>query len=109
MTRLADQVEVTGLTIRMLEPEPALAKVNLAGNPRVHHPLQRAIHRRTTDPMVVAPDQIDQIVGAQVPFLPQEDVDDLFALVGTLAPKRLEPGEIWQGRRHAELEMGGQK
>jgi hypothetical protein len=51
--------------------------------------------------MVVVPDEIDQIVGAEVPFLAEEDVDNLLPLARALAPERFKPREIWKGLRHA--------
>ena len=39
-------------------------------------------------------DEIDEIVGAEVPFLAQEHVDDLLPLAGALAAGRLQPAEI---------------
>jgi hypothetical protein len=47
--------------------------------------------------MVLAPDQIDQIVCAQVAFLVQEHVDNLLPLAGALATCRLQSCEIWDG------------
>ena len=96
MAGLADQMEVTGLTVRMLEPESPFAEVDLAGNARIDHPLQRAIHRCTADAVIVAPNEIDEIVGAEMPFLPQEDVDNLLPLAGALATGRFQPTEIWK-------------
>src|SRR5688572_5198721 len=39
IARLADEVEMAGMAIRMLEPEAAFAEIDLAGDPGVHHPL----------------------------------------------------------------------
>src|SRR5688572_1287861 len=98
MAGFANQVEVTRLAVGVLEAEPAFAEVDFACDPRVDHPLQRAVHRRPADPMVVAANQIDEIVGAEVTFLPQEHVDDLFPLAGTLAPCGLECPDVWKSR-----------
>jgi hypothetical protein len=60
--------------------------------------------------MVVASDEIDEIIRAQVPFLAQEHVDNLLPLARSLAPEGLEAREIWQGLRHAGSgEMAGQE
>ena len=83
--------------VRVLEPEPALAEVHLARDAGVHHPLQRAVDGGAADAMILVADQIDQIVGAQVAFLAQEDVDDEVALARALAARGPEPIEI--GRR----------
>ncbi len=54
---LADQVKVPRMAIRMLEAEPAFAEIDLAGNARLLHPLQRAIDRGAADPVIFALDQ----------------------------------------------------
>ena len=92
MAGLADQMEVARLPVGVLEAEPPLAEVDLAGDAGVHHPLQRAVDGGAADAMVFAANEIDQIVGAEVPFLAQEDVDDLLALAGALAAGRLQLG-----------------
>src|SRR6185369_14752715 len=94
MTGLADQVEVARLAIRMLETESTFAEIHLAGDAGVNHPLQRAVHRGATDSAVFAPDEIDEIVSAEVPLLAEEDVDDLFALARAFAAVWLQPAEI---------------
>ena len=87
-------MEVTGLPVRVLEPESPLTEIDLAGDARIDHPLQRAIHRCTADAVIVATNEIDEIVGAEMPFLPQEHVDNLLPLAGALATGRFEPTEI---------------
>ena len=88
MAGLADQVEVARLPVRVLEAEASFAEVDLARDARVHHPLQRAVDGGAADAVVFLANEIDEVVGAEVPFLAQEDVDDLFALAGTLAARR---------------------
>ena len=73
------------MPVGVLEAEAALAEVDLARDARVHHPLQRAVDGGAADPLVLAPDQIDEIVGAEVPLLAEEHVDDQVALAGALA------------------------
>ena len=46
---LADQMEVPRMPVRVLEAEPAFAEIDLARDPGVHHPLQRAVDRRPAD------------------------------------------------------------
>ena len=99
MAGLADQVEVARLPVGMLEAETAFAEVDLAGDAGVHHPLQRAVDGGAADALIFAPDEVDEVVGAEVPFLAQEHVDDLFPLAGALAARRLEPGEVLEGGR----------
>src|SRR5690348_1066505 len=100
MAGLADQVKVAGLPVRMLEPEASFPEIDLPGNPGVDHPLERAVDGGPADPLILAPDDVDEVVRAEVPFLTQEDVDDLFALARALAAVRLQPAEIWKGSRH---------
>ena len=64
---LADQVEVPRLAVGVLEPEAAFAEVDLAGDAGVHHPLQRAVDGGAADALIFLADQIDEIVGAEVP------------------------------------------
>ena len=88
MAGLADQMEVARLPVGVLEPRAPLTEVDLAGDARVHHPLQRAVDGGAADATVVLADDVHQIVGAQVTFLAQEHVDDLLALARALAALR---------------------
>ena len=101
MAGLADQMEMTRLTVRVLEAEPPLAEIDLARDAGVHHPLQRAVDGGAADAVVVLANQIDEIVGAEMSFLTQEDVDDLLPLAGALAAGRLQPAEIRERNSHA--------
>ena len=87
MAGLADQVKVTRLTIRMLEPEATFAEVDLACNAGVHHPLQGSVDGGAADPLIFATDQIDQVVSAEMPLLTQEDIDNLFSFA--VCPRRV--------------------
>ena len=89
-------MEMPGLPVGVLEPESALTKIHFAGDAGVDHPLQRAIHRCPADAMVVVPNEIDQVVGAEVSFLAEKDVDNLLPLAGALATGRFQPTEIWE-------------
>ena len=66
----------------MFEPVSPFTEVHLARDARVHHPLQRAIDGGPADPGVFSADQIDEFVGRDVPFLPEEDLNDEVALAG---------------------------
>src|SRR5436190_1167730 len=66
--------------VRVLEAEASLAEVDLAGDASVHHPLQRAVDGGAADPVILVPDQIDEIVRAQVAFLAEEHIDDQIAV-----------------------------
>ena len=85
---LADQVKVPRMAVGMLEAEAALAEVDLARDPGVDHPLQRAVDGGAADALIFAADEIDEVVGGEVAFLAQEDVDDEVALAGTFAAGR---------------------
>ena len=64
---LADQMKVPRVPVRVLEPEAALAEVDLARDARVDHPLQRAVDRGAADALVLAARDVEEIVGAEVP------------------------------------------
>src|SRR5262245_5474350 len=85
---LADQMEMARMPVRVLEPEASFAEVHLPRDARVDHPLQRAINRRTADPLIFAADQIDEIICGEMSFLAEEDVDDEIALARPLAAGR---------------------
>ena len=76
------------VAVAVLEAEPALAEVHLAGDARRFHPGQRAIHRGPADPLVLLADQVDEVVGGEMALLAQEDVDDAVALARPLAAGR---------------------
>ena len=75
-----------GMAIGRLEPRPAFAEVDLAGDAGADHPLERAVDGRAADPGILLPDQIEQIVGAEMPLLPQEDVRMRSRLLERLPP-----------------------
>ena len=52
-------------------------------------------------PGCLAADEIEQIVGAEVPLLPEEDLQDAVALAGALAAGGTQAGEI--GKRAVHL------
>src|ERR1043165_911056 len=91
---LADEVKVTRLTVGVLEAETAFAEIDLARDAGVDHPLQGAVDSRAADAVIFAAYQVDEIVGAEVAFLAQEDVDDLFALARPFSASRLQAAEI---------------
>ena len=93
---LADQMEVPGMTIRVLEAEPALAEIDLAGDAGLDHPLEGPVDGRPADPLIFTANQIDELVGGEVTFLPEKDVDDEVALAGSLAACR--PQAVYVGR-----------
>ncbi len=81
------------MPIGMLEAELAFAEVHLAGDAGVDHPLERAVDGRTTDSLILAPDEVDEILGGEVALLAEKDVDDQVALARALAagwPKAIE-------------------
>jgi hypothetical protein len=97
MAALADQVKVTRLAVRMLEPEATFAEVDFPCNAGVHHPLQGSVDGGAANPLIFATDQINQVVGAEMSLLAQEDIDNLFSLAGPFAPGGLEACEILKG------------
>ena len=91
---LADQVKVPRMAVRVLETEAAFAEIDLAGDARVHHPLQRAVHRGAADAAIFLADEIDKVVGAEMPLLAEERVDDEVAFAGALASSRAHAFDI---------------
>ena len=97
---LADEMKVTGMTIGVFEPEPPFAKIDLARDPRLFHPLQRAVDGGAADFLIFPLDQVVQIIGRQMPFLAKKDIDDEIALAGTFAAGRPEAVEVGGRRFH---------
>ena len=91
----------------MLEPESAFTKVDAARDTGIDHPLQRPVDRRAADATVFLPHQVDEIVGAEVPFLAQEDSDNLLALARALAASRLQLAEIRKSSGHSSANREG--
>ena len=88
-------MEMPGLPVGMLEAESPFTEIDAAGDAGVHHPLQRAVDGGSADAVTFFADEIDEIVGAEMTFLTQEDVDNLLPLAGALATGRFQPTEIW--------------
>jgi len=80
----------------MLEPEPALSEIDLAGDPGLDHPLEGPVNGSPADPLIFTANQLDELVGCEVTFLPEKDVDDEVALAGALAACR--PQAVYVGR-----------
>ena len=97
MTDVADQVEVPRMAVGGLESRTAFAEIDLAGDPGVHHPLQRAVDGRATDPGILLADEVAQIICAQMAFLAQKDIEDAVAFTGTLAAGRTQAGKVQGG------------
>ena len=103
---LADQVEVPGMAVRVLEAETALAEVDPPGDAGVDHPLQRAIDGGPADALVFLAHQVDEVVGAQVAFLAQEDPDHEVAFAGALAARRPQAFDVVCLRVHGTRAQG---
>jgi hypothetical protein len=81
-------MKVPRMPVGMLESETAFAEIDLAGNSRVHHPLQRTVDGGPADAAIFLADEIDEIVSTQVPFLAEKGTDDEIALAGPFAASR---------------------
>ena len=97
------RMEVARMPVRVFEPETPLAEIDLAGDARVHHPLQRAVDGGAADAMVFLAYHVDEIVGAEVPVLTEKHVDDLLPLAGALAASRLQSRDVRKGRGHVRF------
>ena len=97
MADRANEMEVAGMAVGRLEPRTAFAEVDLPGDAAGDHPLQRAIDRGAADARMLAADEIEEIVGAQVTFLFQEGPQNLFAFGRALAACGGEARKIGEG------------
>ena len=93
---------MAGMPVRRLESGAAVAEVDFPGAAPIDHPLQRAIDRGPADAGMLAPDEIEQIVSAQVPFLPQEGTQYLFAFGRALAACGTQARTVGKGTVHDE-------
>ena len=94
MALVADEMKMPWMPVRGFEARSPLAEINLAGDPGVYHPLQRAVDGGATDPWVLFVDEITEIVRTQMTLLAQKKIENAVALAGTLAAGRAEAGEI---------------
>src|SRR5215212_10112116 len=81
-------MKVPGVAVRLLETEAPLPEIHLPGNAGFGHPLKRAVNRRPADAMVFLANEVDEIVGAEVPLLAEEHSDDKIALAGAFGAGR---------------------
>src|SRR5207247_497725 len=88
VARRADQMEVARMPVGRLEPRAPFAEVDLARDAGIDHPLQRAVHGRASDARMLAPDEIEKVVRADMRLLAQEHVDDAIAFSGMLSARR---------------------
>ena len=93
-------MKVTWVPVGRFETGTTFAEVDLARDAGVNHPLQCAIDGGAADAVIVGAYEIDEVIGAEVAFLAQEDIDDLLPLTRALAAGGLEPAEIGKSRRH---------
>jgi hypothetical protein len=91
-------MKMPGMPVRMFEAEPTLAEVDLAGDPGINHPLERAIDRSPADPLILTADQIDEVLRREMALLPEEDVDDEVPFARPLAAGRAEAFDKGRGR-----------
>ena len=82
------------MPIRMLESTPTFTEINLACNSSVNHPLQRAVHRRTTNLVFVTANDFHKIVSTHVSFSIQKDIYDQIAFARSFTARRAEPLQI---------------
>jgi hypothetical protein len=97
MAHVANEMEMSGMTVGRFEPGTTFAEIDLAGDSGVDHPLQRPVNGGATDPRVFFVDQVAQIICAQMTLLAQKEVQDAVAFAGALAAGRAEARKI-QGR-----------
>jgi len=84
------------MPVRGLEARSAFAEINFARDACVDHPLQRAVDRGAADAGFFAVDAVDELVRAEVAFLPEEHGQNPIALARTLSPGGTKSGEVWE-------------
>jgi hypothetical protein len=72
-------MEMPRVAVGRFEARAPFSEINLPREAAIDHPLERAIHRRTADTGMLAPDEIEKIVSAEMTFLFQEGPQYLFA------------------------------
>jgi hypothetical protein len=90
-------MEVSRVTVGRLEPGTPFAEIDFSGDAAVHHPLQRAIDRGAADAGMLAADQIEEIVRAEVTFLFQEGPQYLFAFGRAFAARGVRARKVREG------------
>src|SRR6266516_98082 len=79
MTGRAHEMKVPRMAARRLEARTPVPEVDFAGDACAHHPLERAVDRSAADAGRFAAHLVEEIVGAEMAFLAQEDVQDAIA------------------------------
>ena len=105
VTLVANEVKVTRVAVRRLEARAALAEIHFARDAGLDHPLQGAVDGRTPDPWRIVTNEVAQVVGAQMAFLPQEGRQNPVTLAGMLAASRTRTD--WVDRLAIHLSHGG--
>ncbi len=90
-------MEVAWVSICRFEPRTPFAEVDLPRDTPGDHPLQRTVHRRAAHAGMLAPDEIKQIISAQVTFLFQEGPQNLFAFGRSFAASGPRARQIGEG------------
>ena len=94
MTHVADEMEMTRVSVGRFEARSAFAKIDFASDSGADHPLQRPVNGRPTDSWIFLVDEIAQVICAQMTLLTQKEVQDAVAFAGPLATLRDESGEV---------------
>src|SRR5207244_13302371 len=93
-------IKVARVPVCMLVPRSAFAEIDLAGDASLDHPLESAVDGSAANAGMRTPDEIVQIVRAQVPLLAQEYIQDAIAFAGPLAARRAQAGRIGEWAVH---------
>ena len=104
---LTNEMKMPRVPVGVLEAEPALPEVDLPSDAGIDHPLMGPIHRRATDLLVFLTHQVDQIVRAEVPVLPEKHANDQLAFAGALATGRAQTFEVVGSGVHATRRRPG--
>src|SRR5262249_25994628 len=91
---VADEKETTRVPVGRFEAEATIAKVDLAREAGVDHPLERAVDGRAADSGRVAVHERNEIVGADVSLLPKEHVQNAITFGGAFTARRAKARKI---------------
>src|SRR5829696_7431199 len=100
MAGVADEVKVARVAVRRLEARASFAEIDLTGNAGFHHPLQRPVDGGPADAGGLLAHALEQIVGADMPLLAEEHLDDPISLAGPFAAGWTKHGKVGKLARH---------
>src|SRR5262249_22457295 len=86
---VTDEMKMTRPPVGGLVPRSAFTEIDLAGEPLVHHPLERAVDGGAADSAVLPANEIEELICAQMSLLAEEELSDAVALGRALTNHKL--------------------